>query len=233
MTFDEDSTGQLFAGRQAACHDLGVPLPLPVDVLDNWVDYVALVIAFLAAVGTLLAVWVSVRSAQQSRRDAIEERNRADRAATEGLRARARAEAERKAERQAGLIAVRGHWQPFSEGREEIARDFRAPITLSIENPTSFAIFDVRARFHRTFGLANPEARTEDGEPVEVGIPVIAPHSHGETTALQYVYQHTWGDGLGFQIEFTDAHDDRWRLEPDRSLILLTPRRIGTVASEN
>lgn len=217
------------------------PSPLPVDVLDSGLDWASFWVGLIAALATAGAVIVAIVQVAHARRDVKVARDdaaaaRADAKAESRLRQEsershlresARASAERRAERQAISVTADSEWDRFSDGRT-ISGDFFAFPVVIVRNNSTLPISNVRVwvyvRVTRNDGsVAYPAAEYRrasvlmDNQISRFARPANEPI---------YVGSMSFGERLVTVIEFTDSYLDRWRLDWNGDLTLLTPRRI-------
>lgn len=130
-----------------------------------------------------------------------------------------------KAREQAQWVTVTGEWLSFDDGRE-ISGDLHANVRARVRNPTGHALHDVSIWFDRAYDREDRRG-IDDGQPVLMGrIGQVAPNGTDVVGGITYVHMHTFGDHLAFITEFTDDFRERWRLDADGTLTLLSSRVI-------
>lgn len=209
---------------------------------------------WLAAAATTAAVWVSVSTARRARKDAAEERLRADRAESALAKAQLdgsaiiaethrsierdrtlyalRADAEQRAREQAVDIRVQTRWHPLFGGATEISGDLHAHIGAVVVNGSKSTITDISVAFDRMWGQDPRVPSSKDHEVVWTAPILAAGDSVQFDREPVYVFGHGLLGALPFVTLFTDAHGHRWRLDPDHTLTLLNLRLVRVADQE-
>lgn len=217
--------------------------PLPVDIVEGSADWVLLGATILASVATLAAVVVAIwqtaiarEDARQARMDAAEAREDAHKETELRLqserdhRASAnRAEAERRAARQARNVRVSSGWSPLADGTM-VNSDLHANVFAVVYNDSLKPISEVEVWHYPRVGLETVSHAivlfSEGGS-----IRANDSEKFGGSRRT-YVGNLSPQEELVFVVEFTDAYADRWRLDWDGTLTLLTRRRIEMAAED-
>lgn len=222
-------------------------LPVPVDVLDGSLDYAALGVSALTAMATLIALGVAIWTATDARAQAAEDRASRDHAIRrqqqiemeasktiadahrdierDRVRRESIAQAQRKASEQARYVDALAAWAPTPDGEPIPVPEFEL-LDFTVTNRSKAAITDVSVWFDRASGMTNRDGY-DNGLPVHVGEHArIDSQDSGHLSGRFYVTPLPYGAPLPFIVEFTDALHDRWRIDADRTLTLLNPRRV-------
>jgi hypothetical protein len=230
--------------------------PSQPDAASDWWNFGASAAAAVASSGALLWSILIARQARRERLEEHRARTLADKRAheqnIEAILAQAAAvqrtnelqeqfreerrlqerqiEAERRAARQALSIHISHECRPMGESMPTISGDLHGRIAAVIVNSSSAPITDVDAEFNRTADVA-PEFAGEAPYPPVNRIGGVAVLEAGESADIErviYVWGHVFRGPLSITVRFTDAHSDRWQLNPDRSLTLLSARHVDS-----
>jgi hypothetical protein len=225
-------------------------IPVPVDVLDNWVDYVTLVIALLASGGTLLAVYVSLRTAKAARLDSAR-----DAAAREDAQDRLIRHDQELAEWRDSQERERFDREHATTARDRALRQadmVTAGLVLThtsndlfgggdgfVSNQSDAAITDVWFTYMPGYGLEGypfPETSSHQQDLHPVQFPVIEAHQRMEFPISGYLGVDVDREGefirslrvhdAGFRVTFTDRLGDKWELQAGDHLRLLNPKHV-------
>lgn len=191
--------------------------PFQPDAASDWWNFAATMAAAMAGGA---AVWVSVFTARAARADAKAARAETAAVIAESIVTARRADAARKAERQATAIHVEASWPAPG------AADMMWPtLTVNLHNRSDRTVTSVDIQWDVRHNL--PERHR--GEAISADSPAdfgsmtsLAAGGSQLFTGMRYQLGE-YGSELGFRVSFTDAYHDRWRAEPDGSILLVSP----------
>lgn len=200
----------------------------PVDVLtDEW-DIATLIIGGIAAIGTLLAVWVAVADSRQAnkRAAAAEGEARSARQETADLRD---LQDQRRAREQTADLSLSGaaHVEVVDAFVFAPAgQDGRTTLEVTVLNggpqPISNIIVLVAPPISMTRLVPDPKSKFV-GRSLQISRGARA--SFNEDAWIHANYDPNL-DEPQFTVLFTDHLNNRWRLAPDSSLFLTEPRVV-------
>lgn len=197
---------------------------LTVDVLKDDLDIAVIVIGAIAAIGTLLAVLVAVADSRgaNKRAEKAEREAQIARQETQDLR---KLQDERRARAETADLALRG------PARVEVEHDLFIPagpnamthLEVTVINGGPDIISDIVTL------VDPPVSATPDGTPPDdrvVGRMIQISRGSRSTASKAVWVGPSYDENVGPKITvlFTDHLNNRWRLAPDKSLYLTTPR---------
>lgn len=223
----------------------------PVDVIEGWVDYVALAVSLVAAAGTVAAVWASVIAARNARRDLKIESAARDSAQKQMLAHERSLSEWRELREQERFDLEHGSTPQARALRQAVLINAHAELRSTsqdlfgggagwIENTSGAPITDVRFYYAHGRGLegypSDQSRALTDKLTVEVAdVPARSRQSFD-------FWGHIWPDAIsddedsgrarlritepGFRVRFRDRLGDEWELDEENFLRLLNPKRV-------
>ena len=191
--------------------------PLPVTIVNGDASLLEVVLDMATALGTVLAVLVSVWVASRATRD--RHREVKERKAAEAALA-----AEQKAHRQAIWLEVEPSWAGVLSG------DLHGLIYVTVRNLSDREISEVTIELIEPLAVAPSGTKETTRRLLTEVITVVAPGASEVVSQMIYAGSHTPPSPPPCAVVFTDAFGDRWRRSPGGTLTLLRPRRIEAEA---
>lgn len=187
-------------------------MAISVDVVNDWVDY-ATALGTLGAVG--IAVWDSTRANRRAARAEAETEELLHRQALERFNADAAAWADRSAI----------HVSAYGEIQGEVTDTSHAELRIVVENQSDHAIENVVVLIEPPHASGG---RSFEGYSALARWDRIGAKLDQQRLPIIFVSPEA-DDPLTVRITtlFDDYLGNRWRLTPDRSLLLMRRRRLG------